>query len=187
MQNEIASFESVMGYCFAWVSTSSDAAALDETNQDHDHGGHKENVNEASHSVRGEESKCPEHEKDDGDCPKHGRVLLGNHVGRLWCGLHPRRVPQHVRDGLRGQARDLARIGAVLRGLVEDGQDQLTERDLLNLGSHVLAFLGTRIPVQQNPGHQLVGNENGNLDYKRVIDLASSIKAMYVSHQIEGG
>jgi hypothetical protein len=32
-------------------------------------------VNEPSHGVRGEESKCPQHEKNDGDCPKHGRFL----------------------------------------------------------------------------------------------------------------
>ena len=73
---QLIQLERADGYLFGLVVSLDDAAALDETNQNHDHGGHKKDVNESSHSVRGEESKRPEHDKNDSDCPQHGFILL---------------------------------------------------------------------------------------------------------------
>ena len=124
-------------------------------------------MNESSHGVRGEESKCPEYEKDDGDCPQHGCLLLRNGADGKPRDLQLRRVPQHVRDGPRSEACYLSRIGAVLRGLVEHGQDQVAEwYGLGDLSSHVIAFLGCTSHLQQVPGHQLVGNEFSDLHRK---------------------
>ena len=113
------------------------------------------------------------------------------------------RVPQHLRHGLGGQARDFPRIRAVLCGFVEHGQDQLTEwYGLSDVFFHVLSpfLVGAfrrRVPrrrgafclhtdLQQVPGHQFVGNEFRCLQRKTLFVLASSINLTYLSHQIEG-
>ena len=88
------------------------------------------------------------------------------------------RAPQHACDGLRGQMRDLPRISAVRRGVVEHDQYQLTEWDGL-CGVVLHAFLETPIPawcihkvtgaarlhthLEQIPDHQTVGNEFDDL------------------------
>jgi hypothetical protein len=67
----------------------------------------------------------------------------------------------------------LSRIGAVLRGLVEDGQDQLAER--YGLGIWVvmsLPFLGYACHLQHVPGHQVVGNEFSSLQRITLLSLA---------------
>jgi hypothetical protein len=49
-----------------------------------------------------------------------------------------------VRHGLRSQTRDLSRIGAVERGLVESGYDDVSKSALLNVGSHGLFLASSR-------------------------------------------
>ena len=51
---------------------SDDSAALDDPDQDQNHGGHQKDVNNPSHRVCGHQAKRPKYEKNDGNCPKHG-------------------------------------------------------------------------------------------------------------------
>jgi hypothetical protein len=169
-----------------------DAAALDDSNQDDDNRGHQEDVNETSHGVRGEKTKPPKHEENDCDYPQHGRLLLRSIAEGQANMPRPRGAPQHVRHGLRGQPRNLTRIGAVLCGSVEHGQYQLTEGDgLSRLGLHVfLPFVGSahsdfvlqcgevfglHTHLQHVLGHDQVGNENAHLHQKCFSLLVSSI------------
>jgi hypothetical protein len=77
-------------------ATSNQASALDDANQDDDHGGHKENMDEPTHGVGGEESKCPECDENDGDCPEHELLLSRNDaVSSCGCVFHPKQVPGH--------------------------------------------------------------------------------------------
>lgn len=46
---------------------SKDLAALDEANEQNDHGNYQQDVNEASHGDAGNESKQPEDYENDGD------------------------------------------------------------------------------------------------------------------------
>jgi hypothetical protein len=102
-------------------------------------------------------------------------------------------VPQDFLDSLRGETRNLPRIVAVLRGLVVDGQDQLTEfYGHWDLGFHGFVPFWERAArprvsrvagashlythLQQNPGHQLVSNEFNDLHRSRFLALAGSFK-----------
>jgi hypothetical protein len=102
-------------------------------------------------------------------------------------------VPQDFLDSLRGETRNLARIVAVLRGLVVDGQDQVTEfyghwylgfhgfvpfweRATRARASRVAGAFHLHPQLQQFPGHRLDDNEFSNLHRKRFFGLAGSFK-----------
>jgi hypothetical protein len=50
------------------------AAALNQIDDQHDNGDNEQNMNEAAHGIRTNQSEQPEHEQDNEYCPQHKRV-----------------------------------------------------------------------------------------------------------------
>jgi hypothetical protein len=100
-------------------------------------------------------------------------------------GLHEQVSPDQLRYCLGGQPRNLTRIGAVLRGLVEDSLDQVAE---LYGRSHIV-FHGApprhgrsarpfrvQHQLQQIRGHRFVRSKFSTLQRKPTFALADSLK-----------
>ena len=139
-------------------------------------------------------AEIEERADDDGDCPRHARLPLLVVDARRPRDLRFGRAPHDFLDGLRDETSNLPRILAVPRGLVVDGQDQLTEfHGHQGLGSHgFLPFCkkGASHPIpkgggdalcihkqqQQIAGQQFVRKEFSSLHREPHFALASSFK-----------